>query len=428
MTFDYSITKLKRVKCTNPNCMHVFKVYDRKEPVINDPGFVVKECPECHSKTGMRVWNVDYFSKGNDVVGVYEYSEESSHPNLAMVPLGECLEQAADVALHSTKDIDLSPRIPICSILGINGNFPKDECAKSKIEKDLYWARQAYLGSKNCMMGVEQMTIKVFRRKNAVRDFVLLGKRLDSERNFTTDNLVPVQYGRAPLSKRIDGLYTRDECLSILDFCLKRWTLTANEVIIAVPFIGFHYKNKRCKNQVLYFWAFLNSVLDMEKTVLLTRKTDFNRMKQYLNEQKQDETYDFKRYWGALDQLQAAADKAGAKKRKKTTEMFTDGQADRRQVYFTSSFHSKFYAGVYKDRVEVLVGSYNVHEGDILENLSFKTYTIAEFKTRYLERILPGGSLIKEYEKDNKTLYYTVKGDNMRQQVKELKDIEREIL
>lgn len=166
----------------------------------------------------------------------------------------------------------------------------------------------------------------------------------------------------------------------------------------------------------------------MEKTVLLTRKTEFNRMKQYLNEQKQDETYDFKRYWGALDQLQAAADKAGAKKRKKTTEMFTDGQADRRQVYFTSSFHSKFYAGVYKDKVEVLVGSYNVHEGAILENLSFKTYTIAEFKARYVERIIPGGSLIKEYEKENKTLYYTVKGDNMRQQVKELKDIEREIL
>ena len=50
MTFDYSVTKLKWVKCTNPDCMHVFKVYDKKEPVINDPGFVVKERPECHSK------------------------------------------------------------------------------------------------------------------------------------------------------------------------------------------------------------------------------------------------------------------------------------------------------------------------------------------------------------------------------------------
>ena len=41
MMFDYSITRLKRVRCSNRECKHVFKVYDRREPVINDPGFVV---------------------------------------------------------------------------------------------------------------------------------------------------------------------------------------------------------------------------------------------------------------------------------------------------------------------------------------------------------------------------------------------------
>ena len=41
MMFDYSITRLKCVRCSNHECQHVFKVYDRREPVINDPGFVV---------------------------------------------------------------------------------------------------------------------------------------------------------------------------------------------------------------------------------------------------------------------------------------------------------------------------------------------------------------------------------------------------
>ena len=41
MMFGYSITRLKRVRCSNRECKHVFKVYDRGEPVINDPGFVV---------------------------------------------------------------------------------------------------------------------------------------------------------------------------------------------------------------------------------------------------------------------------------------------------------------------------------------------------------------------------------------------------
>ncbi len=34
MSFDYSVTKLKRVKCSNSNCNHVFRINDGREPVV----------------------------------------------------------------------------------------------------------------------------------------------------------------------------------------------------------------------------------------------------------------------------------------------------------------------------------------------------------------------------------------------------------
>ena len=425
MSFDYSITKLKRVKCSNSDCNHVFIVQDRQEPLFNDPGYVVKECPKCHCHTRFEVWNADYFEKKHDVVGVYMFDDDNIDSRLSSVPLGESLVQ--DMKAITEPRIDLTPNKSFWEIINQKEKqIELKEIVKEQLDKKMNCPKQLYLGGKMLMNGVEHIVVKNLRRKNAKKDYCLLAKRLSQsdhpEDAFNTDNLTPIHLGNINFSQKIDGLYTRNDCLAILNFFLKRWTLMSNQVVIAVPFIGFHYNNKRCKNQVLYFWAFLNSVLDMQKTLLLTRKTEFNRMKEYLNEQKNDETYDFKKYWGALDQLQAAAEEAGVKK-KPGREKATEVTVTQHSVYFTSNFHSKFYAGVFKDRVEVVVGSYNVHEGDVLENLFFKVYKLEEFQAKYLGKILPDKKLLKEDGDVYRALYYTLNGNDIREEVKAWEDI-----
>lgn len=418
MTFDFSITKQISVKCSNRDCSHVYKIENRREPVINDPGFVVMKCPECHSETRVKVWNYDYFKKKKGVVGVYEYGEGKKHPDLSLVALGEFIEE--ETIEKETSQIDLILKISFWELMG---HKKPDEAFNDKtkeiIDKKLDRALQASLCGKVFMNGVNRVIVKVSKRKNATKDYFLYAKQLHSDVSYDTRGMVPIHKGNLSLTKQIDGLYTRDECFSILDYCLKKWTMIANQVVIAVPFIGFHYNNKRCKNQVLYFWSFLNNVLDMQKTLLITRRSEFNKLKVYLNEQKEDKTYDFMKYWGKLNQLLDAATSAESKRNRSTKRKIEKEQ----QVFYTNNFHSKFYAGVYEDRIEMLVGSYNVHEGNVFENLFFKVYTLEEFRTKYLNKILPGVKLIKGNDDIVRTLFFEVKGSEVSCSIKDLKDV-----
>lgn len=414
MPFYQTNTKLKRVKCSNTDCTHVFKVYDRCEPVVNDPGFVIKQCPKCHNLTRFFVWNVDYFEKAPNVVGVYELNNLEKNTELETVPIGECVEEAFESTHQKNTLLDFSPKISFVSLVGKNKSCSYNENnVKKLLEEKLYWAKQAYLGSKLFMADVNCLFVKILNRKNATRDYCLLAKRLHTEDSFNLKDLSLIELGKVELPIQIDGLYSRDECFSILDFCLRRWAIIADKVIVSVPFIGFQYKNKRCKNQVLSFWAYLNEVLDMEKTVLLTRKKEFNRVKEYLNEMA--ETFEYKKYWGKLDQLLMAADEAGTRKKSKEKKKAKQ-EAAIGQVFFTDSFHSKFYAGIINNRVEVLIGSYNVHMGDILENLAFREYSLEEFKIRYLDKMLLGKNLHIE-KQYCRVLSYTVNGSMVDQKI-----------
>lgn len=422
MKFDFSETTLKRVRCTNPKCSHVFKVYDRREPVINDPGFVVKMCPKCKHETRFHVWNVDYFKGLSGVVGVYETEEAAQYPILSVVKEGEYLEEHIGNSEKENVELDLNPKLSFWEL------FRKKEprfaiCQKSisQLENDLYWAKQAHLCGKLCVAGVDSLIVRVLKRKNAQKDYDLFAKQLSTEHTYNLNGLIMIGQGGVDLRRHIDGLYKRDECFSILDFCLKRWAIIADEVLIAVPFIGFQYKNKRCKNQVLYYWAFLNSVLDMGKTVLLTRKGEFNRVKDYLNEQRGTNTFEYKKNWGKLDKLQEAAVEASKRRKKKKSN--EEDEDENMRVFFTNRFHSKFYAGILNNKVEVLIGSYNVHEGEVLENLSFKEYALEDFKTRYLDRIMPEEKLLRERPYGGRTICFSVNNETVSHCVKNVEDI-----
>src|SRR5690606_20108783 len=46
----------------------------------------------------------------------------------------------------------------------------------------------------------------------------------------------------ADLETTVDGVFDRDDCLSVLQKLLIRWQVYYNKVFLAVPFIGFDFK------------------------------------------------------------------------------------------------------------------------------------------------------------------------------------------
>ena len=64
-------------------------------------------------------------------------------------------------------------------------------------------------------------------------------------------------------------------------------------------------------------------------------------------------------------------------------EPLIDKMNQKDTAYFQKS-HAKYYVGVYDDYVEVLSGSFNIHQGQYFENINFKRYDKEFFKERYL--------------------------------------------
>lgn len=139
-----------------------------------------------------------------------------------------------------------------------------------------------------------------------------------------------------------------------------------NEIIIATPFIGFNF-NKKQKEEVVELWNWLDVNTNMKKTHFVTRKATFTLLKQSQNQE--EVTFDVLKEWGLLGDLQNTG---------------TNGEMN-----FFQKFHAKFYAGIFSDRVEMLSGSFNIHTGEFLENLTFRTYDKLHFKENYIRKIAP---------------------------------------
>ncbi len=120
------------------------------------------------------------------------------------------------------------------------------------------------------------------------------------------------------------------------------------------------YKNSE---EALYqLWNWLEVNVDISKTKLITRKGTFNLFKN-----AQDSSgipFDELVKWGLLEPL-------------------IDKMNQKSTTYFQKS-HAKYYVGVYENYVEVLSGSFNIHQGSYFENITFKTYDKTFFKDRYL--------------------------------------------
>ena len=158
----------------------------------------------------------------------------------------------------------------------------------------------------------------------------------------------------------IDGIYSRNECIEIFKKLLLRWRARHRVVMLAVPFIGFDYPGR--ESDKLELWDTLLGHTDPDRTMLVTRKKTFNSFKEASKKQGFD--IEVLKKYGLLAQ--------------------TIEQLDSKGAFFKTDSHAKFYAAIGPDTSEVLIGSFNLHSGEYVENLIFRTYSNNEFLDRYL--------------------------------------------
>jgi hypothetical protein len=158
----------------------------------------------------------------------------------------------------------------------------------------------------------------------------------------------------------IDGIYSRDDCIALLEKLLLRWRVTHNAVLLAAPFIGFNFPGARRKIPDLWNWVL--KYTDPEKTAIITRKATFKLLRDSAKDSQMD--VEFLKSWGLLNP---------------TLETL-----DEKKAFFKTDFHAKFYCGMSADHVEILVGSFNIHEGSYVENIHLLRYEFQDFAERYL--------------------------------------------
>jgi hypothetical protein len=228
---------------------------------------------------------------------------------------------------------------------------------KNEIKTKYEAITHAYVKS---MISMDKSFVQLSYNKEGKEKHAVFAKNIKGEKDLQIEDLYMIDHSDANLEFQIDGIYKRDEIMVFLERLLNRWRYTAREVLMVVPFIGFNFKNSEPKLYELWNWLSIN--VDPEKTRLLTRKGTFN-----LYKTAQDHTgvsFDVLVDLGLL-------------------EPFIEKMAVKDAKFFQQS-HAKYYVGVYKDHVEVLAGSFNIHQGAYFENVIFKKYSKSFFKERYL--------------------------------------------
>lgn len=370
---------MDKYKCNNVNCSNTFSIADNREPGgENDPCVLEVECSECGSLTYVQSYNHTLLPHINGgivksiIEGRLHEHPEFPYPIILDAPEGIDLKenqmkwQADGFNLWKFPNHNLEIQASLLSI-----------CNKYAITHLMQSAVNDYLkgNGANTAFYIQDYRLGKFQTQ------AVWCKPVKSECDLNPKDYYLVHHSRVDLEKNIDGLFTRDEAKVILERLLVRWKFLSNQVVIATPFIGFDNIGRRA--EVRKLWDWLDSVVDMNKTKFLTRKSSYKLLKESYDTSMVDANTRCE--WQLLDKLTAEAEKVvNIRRSKKKLEML-----DNAPVSFFQQFHAKFYAGIFDNHVEVLVGSYNVHTGKYYDNLIFKRYSKEKFLTLYMHKLCP---------------------------------------
>lgn len=380
---------MKIVICPNDKCKSPIRLSEGKfVGGFNDNGGIIIECNSCKTVFPCQLKNPNDASRivnngklldswiddlPNHIGTKYEISSKDLTKIETSIVFG--------YEKHP-KPIWEPSSLPLFEIDGVNF----EEISKKELHKNSHKITTNYKAYFNMYVkgsSTEKSFVILNYDYNGIKYKAVFAKQIDSENDLNIDNLYLVYHSEINLEYHVDGIYTRDQLLVFLERFLNRWRYSANEVLIVVPFIGFNYKNSE---EALYeLWNWLEINVDISKTNLITRKGTFNLFKK-----AQDNSgipFEDLVKFGLLEPLIEKMNK------KDTT-------------YFQKS-HAKYYVGVYENYVEVLSGSFNIHQGKYFENINFRKYEKEFFKKRYLH-------MFKDFEytekESDETVHYMTLG------------------
>lgn len=366
----------------------MYVIVDESLPCVNDFGWVVKICPKCGTLTRFHAENADNFAKQADTLKIYY--DECGVKDYETVAVGE--EMIDTSILYKPTGWSPQQFDEIWINRGINyavKSWQKIVEKKATMQNQLNVVHNGRLSCKMFAGNPEWLYVKLSESKTG-QSYSIYAKCIKGMGDYTLADLHLIHHSKVDLSKTIDGLYTRNEAISILDTCLRRWNAIGSMVYVATPFVGYPQPNRANEKQIVKLWKWLGEVLDMDKTVFITRKGTFSLRRERGRQDNQDVS--FLKKWGLLDPLTAIAEAETTrhKPRKKKNGEYNKRVVDSfPMVLYESRFHSKFYAGIVGNEVEVLQGSYNLHEGEGKENLTFSRYAIGDFMEKFIERLFP---------------------------------------
>lgn len=349
-------------KCSNPKCDEQFKLYEiYYRGGLNDYGWIEIKCNKCGSIQKIAVKNPFEYQYGTfpnaEIINSHEYEEGEERDN-SIHP--ECVLVTED----EKNNVEWTPleSNPFWQSKSLDEVSYTVDFEKSKhlIEKGISNFLNYYLAGQYRT----ELPQKIIVIQHARRQKITWAKTVERERDFNANNLYLVNHNQQ--QEWPDGVYDRNTLLLYLERCLMRWKLLANQVVVVTPFIGFQYKKKETQENVLALWHFLNNRLNMDKTYFVTRSEARTLLK---NNQAQIEVpYEELAKWRLTDELQQAVEK--------------------QKIKTKARFHCKFYAGIFDNHVEMLSGSYNIHTGNGLEQVSMRNYPKDIFKNRYMDNLV----------------------------------------
>lgn len=362
MDVQYTMHVVKCPNCGNPIRLNIGKYVGG----INDNGGAVLQCSECGRRFPCSMKNptdLSTVSKGGEILETWDDDYPNYLNDKYRIFEGELLtaERAVVFGYEKLEKViwHPSPVSPMYAYKDVNFELQAASYL-SKYEKQInrYYKNycNVYLKSRH---SAEKSFVILDYILDGINYRAVFGKKIDSEKDLNTKNLYLIYHSNVHLEYQVDGIYTRDQSLLFLERLLNRWRYTANEVLLVVPFIGFHYPNQR--DALVELWNWLEINIDVEKTKLITRKGTFNLFK---TAQEGGIPFEELEKWGLLEPLIDTMNKG--------------------DMSFFQKSHAKYYVGVYDEYVEVISGSFNIHKGEYFENVSFRKYSKSFFFERYL--------------------------------------------
>lgn len=365
------------VKCPNASCKKNIQLSIGKIPFgYNDSGGWILECDTCKTRFPYKVKNPNDYSRvksGAAIIDSWDIEVPESKPkvlkkhNLENFPENFQFDNLLYIETGEYEKLDFSD---------IEENiFYCPEC-KAELESMLYTRLSRKLPQIN--ESINNYLNYYFKGKAGNPDSIIFVSNYECSCGYNTkavlykrfeENELPIQNVHelilidvlgANLEVAVDGIYDRDCCLQILQKLLIRWQVYYNQVFLAVPFIGFDFKNS--EKQRVDLWNWILKYTMPNKTTLLTRKATFKSFIEGSTNTGLD--INVLKDYGLLNP---------------TVDDLTEKGA-----LFKTDFHAKFYAGFDRKNTEVLVGSFNIHEGGYVENIHLKKYDFGDFFTKYI--------------------------------------------